>query len=365
MHSPAKFLFIMDPAATLNLKTETSLLLMQELIDRQHHVYWLQQEDIALYHDQPMGKVYPVSGTEPLQRGPAAWENLNGFDAVLVRKDPPFDTVFLQLTLILDHLDPRIAQFNEVRALRDFNEKILPLRWPGFTPPTLISMNAGEISQFVQEHGSVVVKPLNDCSGRGIRKIDFDTSGDFRVRIEEALRDEQGRLRFLVAQKFLSAVSQGDKRVYLVNGEPFGMVNRVPGEGSFLANIHQGATCESTSLDDREKQIITAIAPFLREHGIFLAGADFIGGYLTELNITSPSAIRQINEVSGESIHRRIVDAMLEYMGINGSALQQSTAAPAHLRTVKRTRVARPRVAVAGFDGAGCSDVGFGDGKTG
>ena len=127
----------MDPAETLNLQTETSLLLMQELIERQHRVYWLQQEDIALYHDQPMGKVSPVSATEPLQRGPAAWENLNGFDAVLLRKDPPFDTVFLQLTLILDHLDPRIAQFNEVRALRNFNEKILPLRWPAFMDMTL------------------------------------------------------------------------------------------------------------------------------------------------------------------------------------------------------------------------------------
>jgi len=327
--SPAKFLFIMDPAETLNLQTETSLLLMQELIERQHRVYWLQQEDIALYHDQPMGKVYPVSATEPLQRGLATWENLNGFDAVLLRKDPPFDTVFLQLTLILDHLDPRIAQFNEVRALRDFNEKMLPLRWPAFTPPTLVSMNAGQISQFVEEQGSVVVKPLNDCSGRGIRKIDRDARGDFRLRIDEALRDEQGRPRFLVAQKFLPAVSQGDKRVYLVNGEPIGMLNRVPAEGSFLANIHQGATCFSTSLDEREKQVISAIAPFLREHGIFLAGADFIGGYLTELNITSPSAIRQINAVSGESVHRRIVDAMLEYMGLNGCAPRQGRAVAA------------------------------------
>ncbi len=316
VNTPAKFLFIMDPAETLNLKTETSLLLMQELIKRQHLVYWLQQEDLALYHDQPMGKVYQVTGTEPMQRNVPAWENLNGFDAVLVRKDPPFDTLFLQLTLILDHLDPRIAQFNDVRALRDFNEKILPLRWPGFTPPTLISMNAEQIASFSEEHQSVVLKPLNDCSGRGIRKIDLEAGGDFRVQIAEALRDEQGRLRFLLAQKYLPAVSRGDKRVYLVNGEPFGMVNRIPAEGRFLANIHQGATCEATSLEPREVQIITSIAPFLREHGIFLAGADFIGGYLTELNITSPSAVRQINEVSGEEVHQRVVDAMLDYMGI-------------------------------------------------
>jgi len=364
MNTPAKFLFIMDPAETLNLKTETSLLLMQELIKRHQQVYWLQQEDLALYHDQPMGKVCQVTGTEPLQRNEPAWENLNGFDAVLVRKDPPFDTVFLQLTLILDHLDPRIAQFNDVRALRDFNEKILPLRWPGFTPPTLISMNAEQIAHFSEKHQSVILKPLNDCSGRGIRKIDFDTAGDFRVQIAEALRDEQGGLRFLVAQKYLPAVSHGDKRVYLVNGEPFGMVNRIPAEGKLLANIHQGATCEATSLEPREALIITSIAPFLREHGIFLAGADFIGGYLTELNITSPSAIRQINEVSGEQVHLRIVDAMLDYMGIAEPARAEITAATTATQHRHVNPCCAARLVVPAYNRAGCSKDSFEDGKT-
>jgi len=252
-----------------------------------------------------------------LQRGEPAWTNLNSFDAILVRKDPPFDTVFLQLTLILDHLDPRIAQFNDVKALRNFNEKILPLRWPDFTPPTLISMNAGQIAQFARQHHSIILKPLNDCSGRGILKIDWDAAENFRTHIAAALHDPQDRPRYLVAQKYLDAVKEGDKRVYLLNGEAVGLVNRVPREGSFLANIHQGAHCEAASLSARENLVIKTIAPFLHEHGVFLAGADFIGGYLTELNITSPSAVRQINAVSGESVHRRIVDAMLEYVAVN------------------------------------------------
>ncbi len=115
-----------------------------------------------------------------------------------------------------------------------------------------------------------------------------------------------------MAQKYLPAVSHGDKRIYLVDGEPVGMVNRIPRPGSFLANIHQGAECVSSQLSAREKHIIRRIASFLREQGIFLAGADFIGGYLTELNITSPSAVRQINEVNGDQVQGRIVDAMLE-----------------------------------------------------
>jgi len=316
MNSSAKFLFIMDPPETLNPKTETSLLLMQELIERRQLVYWLQQEDIALCQDQPMGRVSQVTGTEPLQRSYAVWENLNTFDALLIRKDPPFDTGYLQLTLILDHIDSSVAQFNEAKALRDFNEKMLPMRWPGFTPPTLVSMNLEHLAAFAREHGSIVLKPLNDCSGRGITKVMFDEGGDFRAVIARALRDAYGRPRFILAQKYLREVSRGDKRVYLVNGEPYGLVNRVPGDDGFLANIHQGATCEAASLSAREALIVDAIAPFLRQHGIFLAGADFIGGYLTELTITSPSALRQINEVSGEMVHRRVVDAMLGHMGI-------------------------------------------------
>ena len=322
MNVPAKFLFIMDPYDTLNLETETSLLLMQELLERGQLVYWLQQEGIALEHDQPMGQVYPVTRIEPLQRSDSAWVSLNSFDAILVRKDPPFDTRFLQLTLILDHLDPAVTQFNDVSSLRDFNEKILPLRWPEFTPPTLISMNADQIEEFAKRHRSIVLKPLNDCSGRGILKIDRGKSADFRNQIEAALTDPQGNPHFLVAQKFLAQVCQGDKRVYLVNGEPVGMVNRVPQDGNFLANIHQGAECEKASLSERERQIIGHIAPFLRKKGIFLAGADFIDGFLTELNITSPSAIRQINDVSGEHIQKQLVDAMLKYMGINETDLQ-------------------------------------------
>ncbi len=315
MNTSSRFLFVMDPLETLNFETETSLLLMQELIERGQGAYWLQQEDIALVHDQPMGLVSPVTGTDPLELAEPRWMNLSSFDAVLIRKDPPFDTEYLQLTLILDHLDPEVVQFNDVKALRDFNEKMLPLRWPEFTPPTLITMNVAQLESFTTEHRSVVLKPLNDCSGRGISKIDWDEHGDFRAQIGEALTGSNGSGRFLVAQKYLPAVSQGDKRVYLVNGEPVGMVNRVPLPGSYLANIHQGAQCEPAQLSDTESHIIETIAPFLLDHGIFLAGADFIDGYLTELNITSPSAIRQINEVSGEQVQIKIVDAMLAKVG--------------------------------------------------
>ncbi len=311
-----KFLFVMDPAETLNLETETSLLLMQELLRRDHQVYWLQLEDLALTLNQLMGRVMAVMATEPLRRERPVWLNLNQFDAVLVRKDPPFDTQYLQLTLLLDHLEPGVIQFNDVKALRNFNEKLLPLLWPEFTPPTLISMNAEQLEDFAMEHKHMVLKPLNDCSGRGIAKVIWDKHGNFRQQIDRALLGADGKPSFVVAQKYLSAVSQGDKRVYLVNGRSVGVVNRIPKPGSFLANIHQGAMSEAAVLSSREKHIIRTIAPFLSKQGIFLAGADFIGGYLTELNITSPSAVRQINKVSGTQLERIIVDAMLERLSL-------------------------------------------------
>ena len=312
METISKFLFVMDPVETLNLETETSLLLMQELLSRGQDVYWIQLDGLALKNNQPMGRVSLVTNTEPLECARGVWTNLNGFDAVLVRKDPPFDTEYLQLTLILDHLSRDVIQFNDVKSLRDFNEKMLPLLWPEFTPPTLVSMNAGQFESFTAVHRNIVLKPLNDCSGRGIAKVDWDKHGNYQSQIREALANEDGTSRFLVAQKYLPAVSMGDKRVYLVEGKPVGMVNRIPAPGSFLANIHQGANCEPAHLGKRETHIINTIAPFLVKNGIFLAGADFIGGYLTELNITSPSAVRQINNVSGEEIHKRIVDAMLD-----------------------------------------------------
>jgi glutathione synthase len=337
MNTCTNFLFVMDPLETLNLETETSLLLMQELIERGQGAYWLQQEDVALAHDQPMGRVSRVTGTDPLVLAEPRWRNLSSFDAVLVRKDPPFNTNYLQLTLILDHLDPGVAQFNDVKALRDFNEKMLPLRWPEYTPPTLITMNVEQLERFTIEHRTVVLKPLNDCSGRGISKIEWDERGDFRARIEAALTNSNGGSRFLLAQKYLPQVSGGDKRIYLVNGEPVGMVNRVPLRGSYLANIHQGARCEAAQLSARESHIIRTIAPFLLDHGIFLAGADFIDGYLTEVNITSPSAIRQINEVSGEQVQQKIVDAMLEKIDRKRSCLQTRINNPAMTKAASRT----------------------------
>jgi glutathione synthase len=323
------FVFLMDPYASLNLVTETSLLLMDELIARGHDVYWLQQEGLSLRDDQPFGELSRVESIRPFLCSTPQSQNLNRFDAILVRKDPPFDTGYLQLTLMLDFLSDSVVQFNSIKALREHNEKLLPLRWPELTPPTLVSMDIERLEAFLVEHRKIVLKPLNDCSGRGIVRVEWDRRKSYREPLSDSVHDENGKPRYVLAQKYLAGVHAGDKRVYLANGRPVGTVNRIPRPGQFLANIHQGASCHETELAEAENRAIQTIAPFLRREGIFLAAADFIGGYLTELNITSPSAIRQINEVTGLEVHKAIVDAMLAEMKLRlrlGQSVNMATA---------------------------------------
>jgi glutathione synthase len=302
----------MDPYETLNLETETSLLIMQELIARGVQVTWLEEHGIGLRDGHLHGETREVLSIEPFRLGSARVESLDQYDALLPRIDPPVDADYVQATQLLDFLSPHVVQFNPARALRTFNEKLIPLMWPQFTPPTLVSREIEEFTAFFSKHRDIILKPLNECSGRGIKRLQHRSGRSFRRQIEEALGEPRITATFMLAQKFLPGVQNGDKRVFLLDGEPLGAVNRIPKDPHSLANIHQGAMCEATSLSGRELQVLRAVGPFLRQENILLAGVDFIDGYLTEVNITSPSALRQINAVSGTSLETVIVDAMLD-----------------------------------------------------
>lgn len=314
-----RFVFVMDPYPSLNLATETSLLLMQELLDRGHAPLWAELRDVSLEDGEPRIRARPVLSVAPFALGPAAAYGGDDIDALLIRKDPPFDGNYLHLTQLLDRLPPRVLQANPARALREFNEKLLATRFAGFAPPSRVTMDAAALADFVHAHGTVVVKPLDDCSGRGIAVVEHDAP-ELDARVEALLRDAHGAPRYVQAQPFLPAIAQGDKRVYLVDGEVAGIVNRVPAPGRWLGNIHQGAQVEAAALSPREAACIEALRPFLRAHGLLLVGADFIGGWLTELNLTSPSAVRQINAVSGARVERAIVDALLREMAARAVA---------------------------------------------
>jgi len=299
--------FLMDPYATLNLATETSLLLMDELIRRGHAAYWLEQGGIALENGRLRACATRVVTTDPFRRDEGDRIDVNRLDALIIRKDPPFDRTYLHLTYLLDFLDAGVVQINPPAALRNVNEKISTLRWPEFCPATLVSSDTEQLLEFAGQFRQIVLKPLDDCSGRGVaflRQDDPRAGG----RITELL----GRHGPLMAQEFLDDVRHGDKRVYVVAGRPVGWVNRIPTDEGSLANIHQGATCEATTLTPREAEISAIVGRAILDEGILLAGLDFIDERLTEINVTSPSAVRQINAVTGGRLEQTIVDAILD-----------------------------------------------------
>lgn len=305
-----QFLFVMDPYATLNLATETSLLLMRSLITRGHRVWWTELADLSLENGHLYAMAKPVSSVEPFVLDAPQRLDVHTMQALVQRKDPPFDAAYLHLTYLLDFLPRSVVQFNQASGVRNTNEKLSTLRWPQWTPPTLVTQNVAALSQFLQLHQDVVLKPVEDCSGRGLLRLSA-SAPDALQQLNQFVRDKHGEVRMVIAQRFIPAISAGDKRIYLCDGEVVGLVNRIPAEGKWLGNIHQGARVEACELNETERRIIADVTPYLKEQGLFLVGMDVIGGFLTELNVTSPSAIRQINAVMGIEVHEKLVEAML------------------------------------------------------
>ncbi|MBD3649066.1 MAG: glutathione synthase [Pseudomonadales bacterium] len=248
-----------------------------------------------------------MKSTQPLVLDQEDRQDINDLDALVIRKDPPFDKSYLHLTYLLEFLSDNVLQINPPAALRDVNEKLYTLNWPDHCPDTLVSCDRQTLMEFAGRHKKIVLKPLDDCSGRGIRFI--EGSGVDEGEIIGDMLQAEG---YVMAQAFLTGVRQGDKRVYLVAGKPVAWVNRVPAQGSDLANIHQGAICEPAELTDVERHISEVVGQDLVSRDIMLAGLDFIDGRLTEINVTSPSALRQINQVTRGHAERAVVDAILE-----------------------------------------------------
>lgn len=300
-------LFIIDPLDTLNLTTETSVLLMEELARRGHSSAVATVPDLYLTESGAGVRAAAIrlrpSGQPFYELGVAADHQFADFDLVLMRKDPPVDTAYLAATFILERAAAVVPVVNDPVSLRTVNEKLWPLSLPRFAPPTLISSDIDRLTHFAHIHGRIVLKPLEDCSGRGIALVD---AAEAPQRIARYAAAHAGRP--VLAQQFLEGVVAGDKRILLLAGEAIGAVNRIPRSRDHLANIHQGARVEATTLTARDHAIIAAVRPLLVARRLWLAGIDVIDGHLTEINVTSPSAARQINAVSGTHIERLIVD---------------------------------------------------------
>jgi glutathione synthase len=309
-------LFIIDPLETLNLATETSLLLMQEMTRRGHQTSVATLPDLYLTERGAGVRARTIALDAADQSfdqvGAPADRAFGDFDLVLMRKDPPVDADYVVATHVLERAAAVVPVVNDPVSLRTVNEKLLPLSLPQFTPPTLVTDDVSRLQAFAAAHGRIVLKPLDDCSGRGIQLVD-GRSAEPVVSGYVAARGG----RYVMAQKFLTGVTAGDKRILLLDGAPIGAVNRVPRSPDHLANIHQGARVEATALTPREHAIVAAVKPLLLAQRLCLAGIDVIDGRLTEINVTSPSAARQINQVSGTHVEVPIVD-FLERLAAEG-----------------------------------------------
>jgi glutathione synthase len=247
------------------------------------------------------------------------------FDLVLMRKDPPFDMAYVFATYLLDQVRPPTRVYNDPRGLKLFNEKMWVLElWPELQPATLVSNDIARLKRFVRERdGLSVLKPWDGNGGRGV-VVTQGADRNLGSMIE--LLSQEGRA-YVIAQAFIPEVELGDKRIILFDGEPVGAMLRVPQREDFRANMHAGGQVTGCDLTERDREICAAIGPALRESGMMFVGIDVIGAYLTEINVTSPTGIQEMNRLYGTRLEADLVDRLVAKVGSNRSGGGDSSGA--------------------------------------
>jgi glutathione synthase len=308
-----KLLSVMDPLARINIAGDTTFALMLEAQARGHEFWFCEPQHLGLEHDRPVAAAWPVTvrrvtGDHYLL-GPQATVPLDGFDAVLMRKDPPFDLDYYFATLLLERARGLTLVVNDPRGLRDSNEKLAVLNFPKLTPPMIVTREAARLRAFLAEQGGeMVIKPLDASGGFGVFHV---RQGDPNTGSILEQATNLGR-RWTAAQRYIPEVRKGDKRILLVDGEPLCAVLRVPPPDEARGNLHVGAKPAATELDDRDRAIVDALAPHLRDRGFFFVGLDVIGGWLTEINVTSPTGILEANVLYGARFETKVVEKLEE-----------------------------------------------------
>jgi len=306
-----KLLFIVDPLTGLKSYKDSSVAMMRAAAARGHAVFAAEARQLqvqagivqaacAALDVRADDDWYRITDTET--------EALRDFDAVIMRTDPPVDTDYLLATHLLGIAEANGARvLNRPAALRDFNEKLAILNFPTFVAPTLVSAEASGIGRFLAEHQDIIVKPLTEMGGSGIFRL--TTTDPNRNAIVETLT-HHGR-RAIMAQRYLPAIRDGDKRILLIDGEvvPWALA-RIPQAGETRGNLAAGGTARAQPLTPRDREIAETIAPWAQANGIFLAGLDVIGDCLTEINVTSPTGFQEIATQTGHDVAAQFVAAL-------------------------------------------------------
>ena len=300
----------MDPIGAVDIDADSTFRLAEEAEARGHSLFYYHVDDLAWNE----GRVEASGWDLTVRRekgnhftlGEKRVIDLATQDVVLLRQDPPFDMSYITNTHLLERIHPQTLVVNDPFWVRNCPEKLLVLDFADLSPPTMIARSLEHIRAFREKHGDMILKPLYGNGGAGVFKL---AHGDSNLNSLHELFSGINR-EPLIAQQFLPAVEKGDKRVILVDGEPVGAINRVPSKGETRSNMHVGGRPEKIALDDRDREICARIGPTLKERGLIFVGIDVIGGLLTEINVTSPTGIQELQRFDGTNVAALIWEAI-------------------------------------------------------
>ncbi len=301
---------VMDPINTIKISKDSSFAMLLEAQRRSWNLWYMEMNDLFLLENQPMARMKQLR----VQDDPLRWFEftsektapLSSLDTILMRKDPPFNMEYIYATYLLEQAEARGSLIvNRPSALRDANEKLYTSWFPGCTPPTLVSRNYRDFNSFLEKYEDIILKPLGGMGGESIFRLH---QGDPNTNvILETLTTKQ--TRYAMAQKFIPEISAGDKRILVIDGEaiPWALA-RVPRAGENRGNLAAGGNAHGVELGERDHWIVNQVAPRLKEAGILFAGLDVIGDYLTEVNVTSPTCIRELDAIYNLNISAVLMD---------------------------------------------------------
>ncbi|HTT08354.1 MAG TPA: glutathione synthase [Gammaproteobacteria bacterium] len=312
-----KLAVVMDPLPGIHIEKDTTFALMLAAQARGYALSYLELNDLLLRDGEALGRARGVEVRDDAQDwyalGASAMRPLAEFDGILMRKDPPFNMEYIYATYLLEQAERRGALVvNRPQSLRDANEKLFTAWFPQCCPPTLVSREDDVLRAFVEEHHEVVLKPLDGMGGVSIFRVHL---GDANLSVILEAMTDHGR-KFVMAQRYLHDIAQGDKRILMIDGEPVEYaLARIPAAGETRGNLAAGGRGEGRPLSERDRWIAAQVGPVLRERGLLFVGLDVIGDYLTEINVTSPTCVRELEAIYGIDIKGRVLDAIERRLG--------------------------------------------------
>jgi len=305
-----KLAVVMDPIGSINYKKDSTLAMLLEAQQRNYQLFHMLPSDLYLLGTEARARTRPLK----VKADPQQWFELSAqqdirlgeLDVILMRKDPPFDMNYIYATYLLEAAEKAgVLVVNKAQSLRDANEKLFALQFPQCTPECLVSSSADTLKQFIQDQRDVILKPLDGMGGQSIFRVK-PSDPNINVIIETLTEHE---LRLIMAQRFIPEIVDGDKRILLIDGEavPYALA-RIPGKGETRANLAVGGTAQGVALSERDQWICQQVGPRLKDMGLIFVGIDVIGDYLTEVNVTSPTCIRELDTIYDLNISSILMD---------------------------------------------------------